>query len=589
MKRSNVRSAITIRKRPPRQTREQIYDHFNACYGSLKTPLCLCSGLEIIAANRSCLLLLDKPRDQVEGRLINTFLSNSVEIDALLEGQKDRIIAALKNEDENSHVELSQSSWGHPAHFRLLEWRDLQQVRVLETALRTARDYSSATNALLPEVFARSLDVLFSAYSSDQKGGKTTAFGGLLMVVTFDHGQSSNLGFTDQMAKIVELVRQTFGPETLICENRDQSLHVYTPSGSDEQEARYIMKQMQRICRDDGNAPKVGACLFPDHGSSLKEIESNLNLVANTLSANHDLVLFDEDIRTEANRIDRLSCDMAAAIKSNQITPYFQPVIHAKSGHIKGFEALVRWIHPELGYVIPPDIIAIATKTGQLDRLTAHVMEQAIEQLQNWPDYVQIAVNVTPSQLTPDLIDMVRTLIRRADIDPGRFEIEITEDALISDFKASSRVLARLRAIGITIAMDDFGAGYTSVGNLRKLEFTKIKIDKVISDGLPHDPKSVSIVKSLMFMAKELGLHVTVEGIEEQEQLDLLKAYDCGIQGYVFSPPLPVERLSEMKKYLRPHHLIVVRNGKRINNPTFQLHPDSAARQLSKPVAKHAH
>ncbi len=260
--------------------------------------------------------------------------------------------------------------------------------------------------------------------------------------------------------------------------------------------------------------------------------------------------MFSPKLKESEKREEKLKTDIYNAIASNEITPYFQPVIHSSTGKILSFEALVRWIHPEYGYIIPPEIIHIAQQTELLFILTAHVMDQTIKQMQEWPNHVHFAVNVTPSQLNDELVDLVRETVRRTKINPERFEIEITEDALIKDFQFSATIISRLRAIGVAVAMDDFGSGYTSLSNLCKLDFTKIKIDKSISDGIPKDNKTIAIVNSLMLMAKELGVAVTVEGIETEDQVEFLKRFHCGIQGYVFARPMPTKDMPEMQKFL---------------------------------------
>ncbi|MEL6946818.1 MAG: EAL domain-containing protein, partial [Pseudomonadota bacterium] len=131
--------------------------------------------------------------------------------------------------------------------------------------------------------------------------------------------------------------------------------------------------------------------------------------------------------------------------------------------------------------------------------------------------------------------------------------IEITEEALIEDFAASSRIIERLRALGLGVAMDDFGVGYTSFSNLRHLSFTKIKIDKSITDGVPNDARSCAIIRAIMYLARQLSVDVTVEGVETPDQLTFLQAFDCGVQGYVFSKPLPADMLPELARFLTPN------------------------------------
>ncbi len=527
-----------------RKSKVDLLKTFERAYESVNTPICLCNGLEVVACNASFTELLALASDKINGSLINTYFANPIETEQAFQADADGIELNIVRNDSSVSVPVHMrfSIWREHPHYKLLQWQELSAVKSLQSELQLAKETDAPTGALLPGGFTRFLSQKLSVLKEKHRSG---------VLVWIDLQQNSGDAETenDIVTTIAHSIFTELGNKTLVCRCQSTGLKVFTETSADEREAQYVLRQISRLCRKLNLEPKICGSIFPSHGDSQATLEAGLELTRKAMSDDQEPRLFESKYRDDENRRSGLAHDMATAIQQNEITPFYQPVIHSRTGKIKGFEALIRWIHPEFGYVIPPEIIAIAMETGQLDTLTKHVIQQTLHQIKDWPDDIQFAVNVTPSQLTSDLVDLVRQSVRDADIDPSRLEIEVTEDALISDFTASSNILARLRAIGVAVAMDDFGAGYTSVGNLRKLEFTKFKIDKVISDGLPHDKRSVAIVKSLMFMAKELEVEITVEGIEEQEQLDLLRQYDCGIQGYVFSPPVPASALSDMKKF----------------------------------------
>ncbi len=160
---------------------------------------------------------------------------------------------------------------------------------------------------------------------------------------------------------------------------------------------------------------------------------------------------------------------------------------------------------------------------------------------------MRVAVNVSPSQINSELVDQVRTLIQASGFDPRRLELEVTEDVLIKDFDQASSMFARLRALGVTVAMDDFGAGYTSISNLRQLNFDRIKIDRIFTSDLPNHRRSVAIVRGIVGLARHLDLRVTVEGVETAEQVAFLRGLGCDeLQGFLFSRPLPAAEFADV-------------------------------------------
>jgi EAL domain-containing protein (putative c-di-GMP-specific phosphodiesterase class I) len=154
---------------------------------------------------------------------------------------------------------------------------------------------------------------------------------------------------------------------------------------------------------------------------------------------------------------------------------------------------------------------------------------------------VRVSVNVSPVQINSELVDRVRDLIKDTGFDPHRLELEVTEDVLIKDFDQTASMFSRLRTLGIQVAMDDFGAGFTSMANLRRLNFDRLKIDRIFTMELPDHRRASAIVRSMFVLARELDLEVTVEGVETYEQFAFLREVgNCELQGFLFSPAKPV-------------------------------------------------
>jgi EAL domain-containing protein (putative c-di-GMP-specific phosphodiesterase class I) len=232
-----------------------------------------------------------------------------------------------------------------------------------------------------------------------------------------------------------------------------------------------------------------------------------------------------------------LSGQLRAAIENGDIQAYFQPLVRARDMRVVGFETLGRWFHPEFGPIPPPEFVKIAEENGLITPLTDVIMRKAIEAARQWPNDVRVSVNVSPVQINSDLVDQVRGIIKQSGLDPHRLELEVTEDVLIKDFDQTASMFSRLRALGIQVAMDDFGAGFTSMGNLRRLNFDRLKIDRIFTMDLPNHRRSSAIVRSMFVLARELDLEVTVEGVETYEQYAFLREQgNAELQGYLFSP-----------------------------------------------------
>jgi EAL domain-containing protein (putative c-di-GMP-specific phosphodiesterase class I) len=224
----------------------------------------------------------------------------------------------------------------------------------------------------------------------------------------------------------------------------------------------------------------------------------------------------------------------------------YQPQMLADGSRVACVEALLRWNHPTRGPVGPADFVAEAERNGAIRQLGAFVLRRACQDAAAW-DSVSIAVNVSGNQLTdPAFVDLVIAAASHAGLPLARLELELVENVLIENFELVHSVLARLRTLGVRIALDDFGAGYSSLTYLRKLPLDKLKIDKSFVDDL-NSPVSAAIIQAIVAMAKALNLKTTAEGVETDAQRLFLRVAGCELlQGYLFSRPIPPAEMGEL-------------------------------------------
>lgn len=265
-------------------------------------------------------------------------------------------------------------------------------------------------------------------------------------------------------------------------------------------------------------------------------------------------VIFDENTQKRISKNLRLENDLKHALERNELMLYYQPIVSLKTDRIIGFEALVRWNHPDLGLVSPMDFIPIAEETGLIIPIGKWILHEACRQVSLWhnnykgTDSLIINVNMSAMQLKQwDIVEQINEVLHETSISPRNLNIEITESALITDVKNSQIVLEQIRNLGVSIQIDDFGTGYSSLSYLQQFPFNVIKVDRSFVQQLDSNDKNHGVVKSIILMAHELNMQVTGEGIETVSQLTRLKSLGCEHgQGYYFSKPLDKENAEKL-------------------------------------------
>jgi len=250
--------------------------------------------------------------------------------------------------------------------------------------------------------------------------------------------------------------------------------------------------------------------------------------------------------RMQARRI--MEQDLRKALPAGEFELYYQPVVNLESKEISGFEALIRWNHPQRGQVPPSTFIPLAEEIGFIVPLGEWVIREACLAAARWPEHLNVAVNISAAQFRgSSLMPVIVNALAAAGLHPARLEIEITETVLLHDREATIAVLHRLRALGIRIAMDDFGTGYSSLTYLQSFPFDKIKIDRSFVKDITENAGSLYIVRAVAALANGMGMAATAEGVETKEQLDKIAAVGCTeMQGYLFSKPLPVVEIERL-------------------------------------------
>ncbi|WP_374370514.1 putative bifunctional diguanylate cyclase/phosphodiesterase [Dongia sp.] len=238
-----------------------------------------------------------------------------------------------------------------------------------------------------------------------------------------------------------------------------------------------------------------------------------------------------------------LEADLRQALATEQFELYYQPLADCQSTRLQGFEALLRWRHPERGMVSPAEFIPLAEECGLINTLGAWVLRSACRAAAAWPRQIPVAINLSPVQFRqPDLATEILGILKETGLAPERLELEITEGVLISEPERTLATLNALKEAGIRISLDDFGTGYSSLSYLQRFPFDKLKIDHSFIQGMESHSGSMAIVRAVIALGRSLHLTITAEGVETPKQLALLQAQACDqAQGYLLGRPLPGE------------------------------------------------
>jgi EAL domain-containing protein (putative c-di-GMP-specific phosphodiesterase class I) len=242
---------------------------------------------------------------------------------------------------------------------------------------------------------------------------------------------------------------------------------------------------------------------------------------------------------------DAVRAELSGALDAEQLELHYQPIVDVSTEQIVGFEALIRWRHPERGLVSPLEFIPLAEETGMIVPIGRWVLQEATRQAAEWQNRsplgrLRMSVNVSVRQFQhPDLVGDVADALRRSGLNPELLTVEITESLFAQDTEETLRKIQQLKALGVRLALDDFGTGYSSLSYLRRFPIDTLKIDKSFIDGVTTSPEGLAVVAAITQLGQTLHLEVVAEGLETAEQVETMRTLSCPLgQGYHFARPL---------------------------------------------------
>jgi diguanylate cyclase (GGDEF)-like protein/PAS domain S-box-containing protein len=311
-----------------------------------------------------------------------------------------------------------------------------------------------------------------------------------------------------------------------------------------------VSKPLELAGRNFTPACSIGIAHYPDNGTDLHSILKAADTAlyyAKDLGKNR-YAFYDTGLTQRAEYRFKIEQSLREAIDNQQLTVVYQPKIDMTTGCIDSVEALSRWDHPQLGYISPVDFIRMAEQIGMIKELTEWVLKTACQQIALWKkagySSIRMAVNISPSHfLDSDFLPLIERVIKETGITPGDLELEVSE-GVVQTNEENLNVFKYLNELGVLLAIDDFGVGYSSLASLKHLSIDFLKIDKYFIDDMLVDNKAKLLVSSMIEMGHNMGHQVTAEGVEKEEQFEMLQSLGCdSAQGYLFSKPTTAEQI----------------------------------------------
>lgn len=328
------------------------------------------------------------------------------------------------------------------------------------------------------------------------------------------------------------------------------------PGASEEQireVVQTILRAMEKPITLDGQPLDVGASIgiatYPDHGSSAQQLASHADVAMyEAKRGNKGYAVFrPEQYKPREDYLSLLG-ELRRAVERDELVLHYQPKVNLCTGGTTQVEALLRWIHPQRGFVPPGDFIPFAEQTGYVRAITAWIVRRALRQCREWKDKgldLTVSLNISTRDLiNPELPNVVAAELAASRVEPDRLCLEITESGFMEDPAHALEILSRLNALGVGLSIDDYGAGFSSLSYIRKLPVGELKIDQSFVTNLARNSEDAIIVKSTIDLGHNMGLKVVAEGVEDRESWELLRRLGCDhAQGYYMSKPLAADRL----------------------------------------------
>jgi diguanylate cyclase (GGDEF)-like protein/PAS domain S-box-containing protein len=427
---------------------------------------------------------------------------------------------------------------------------DLTKMRQSEVELDRLARQDSLTGLANREMLRRALDD--ALISAARRKHRCSVF-----LLDLDRFKAVNdtLGHPagDTLLRLVSLrLRDVIGESGQVGRLGGDEFEVVLPTTSSKDDlsklAQGIIDSLSRPYTINGNVVSIGASIgvvtsdYDDRTADDLMRDADLALYAAKAAGKGCFRFFEPEMHEAARERQLMESDLRVALEKGQFRLLYQPCVDATSEEVTGFEALIRWDHPEQGSISPAQFIPLAEEVGLITEIGEWVLRTACAEAANWPKHVTIAVNLSPIQFKSHALpQLVRMVLSETGLAAKRLELEITEGLLLSNDEHVHDMIASLKNIGVKLALDDFGTGYSSLSYLQRVPFDKIKIDQSFVRGASEpESRKGALIRAMVGLAADLKMQTTAEGVETQEELALVRNLGCSlIQGYFFGKPMP--------------------------------------------------
>ncbi|MBA4752810.1 MAG: EAL domain-containing protein, partial [Sphingopyxis sp.] len=376
----------------------------------------------------------------------------------------------------------------------------------------------------------------------------------------FGHGAGDEI-----LCRIADILRSSVRADDIVARIGGDEFLIIQTDVSGPEDARKLSARIldtlaieMDVARDPmAVGVSIGVALFPQDGTHAEILQRNADTALYRAKNNGrgNAAFFDQQMDELAQERRALEHDLRHAIARNELYVLYQPLVATAFASVIGYEALLRWNHPERGEIAPDDFIPVAEEIGAIVPIGEWVLREACRAAASWPKNVSVAVNVSTIQFqVPNLPAVVRDALSQSGLEAHRLELEITETAFLRNRHSALKALHEIRALGVRIAMDDFGTGYSSLSNLKAFPFDKIKIDKSFVASISDDEAARSIVRAIIGLGRSFNMPIVAEGVETQEQRQMLLDEGCPqAQGYYFGRPAADPFQTEAWSFASPH------------------------------------
>ena len=436
--------------------------------------------------------------------------------------------------------------------------RARQELAASEEQTRRAADEDKLTG--LPN-HAKTLESLDRALA-ERTGDDVTTFALIELDGMADaNAQLGVLGGDELVAAVAARLQQAL-PADALCGRigSDEFAVAFTAAGGVDAGAvlRAVLDAIARphwidtVVRISAHA---GYAQAPRHATTRAELtrRAELALRAAAKKGAAAIVAFEHAIDTASTDQKFIQRELPRALTANELELHYQPIVSSQGARIVGVEALLRWRHATRGPIPPATFIPVAEQMGLMDTLGAFVLRRALGEAKRWPD-LYVAVNLSPLQVRDaSIVELVRSALAESGVPPGRLMLEITEGVLIDNPDEMVKRIEDLHALGVRIALDDFGSGYSNLGYLQRFPLDKLKIDRSFVTALGSSANGGVIIQAIVALGRALGLTVVVEGVETEQQRVLLRLAGCDeMQGYLFARPAPAKAIDRLLAQVKP-------------------------------------